>query len=98
MIISPAWITPVFSLNHTTILGKRNDSMDRFWYLDRKYCDRAGWEDTFVHPYAIQQVQNEYIPNIVVIAPVDVDEEEEDIDDEDADEDIDNDYIDFIEE
>ena len=98
MIISPAWITPVFSLKHTTILGKRNDSMDRFWYLDRKYCDRAGWEDTFVHPYAIQQVQNEYIPNIVVIAPVDVDEEEEDIDDEDADEDIDNDYIDFIEE
>jgi len=29
----------------TPITGKPNASKDKFWYVDRKFFDRSGWEE-----------------------------------------------------
>ena len=45
-ISGPAFITPVFSSNNTLPNSSKPVRGDKFWYFDRSYFDRAGWEDT----------------------------------------------------
>ena len=46
-IIGPAWVTPIFDRGHKYNLGRRSDTRDKFWFLHRKYCDRADWDDSY---------------------------------------------------
>ena len=41
-----AFITPVFSSDNTLPNSSKPVRGDKFWYVDRSYFDRAGWEDT----------------------------------------------------
>ena len=45
-ISGPAFITPVFSSDNTLPNSSKPVRKDKFWYVDRAYFDRAGWEDT----------------------------------------------------
>ena len=45
-ISGPAFITPVFSSDNTLPNSSKPVRGDKFWYVDRSYFDRAGWEDT----------------------------------------------------
>ena len=44
-IVSPAFMTPVYHLNRNTPVSSKPEQTDRFWYICRQYCDRAGWDD-----------------------------------------------------
>jgi len=45
-IIGPAFMTPVFQLRNALLPApNRPHQDDRFWYINRKFCDRAGWDD-----------------------------------------------------
>jgi hypothetical protein len=59
MLVGSAMVIPYFSFStqkmrkpaeemqkiFTTIIGKPNVSKDKFWYVDRKFFDRSGWEE-----------------------------------------------------
>ena len=45
-ISGPAFITPVFSSDNTLPNSSKPVRRDKFWYADRAFFDRAGWEDT----------------------------------------------------
>ena len=68
MLVGSAMVIPYFSFStpkkrkpeedhkkiFTPIAGKPNVSKDKFWYVDRKFFDRSGWEelieiDTNIH-------------------------------------------------
>ena len=38
-------MTPVFSITNEFPSCKHPSVNDRFWYIDRKFSDRAGWDD-----------------------------------------------------
>jgi hypothetical protein len=44
-ISSPAFLTPVFNYNNQLPQCKNLTRQDKFWYIDRKFFDRAGWDD-----------------------------------------------------
>jgi hypothetical protein len=44
-IIGPAFMPPVISKTRPLPTSQNPRPTDRFWYVDRKYCDRAGWDD-----------------------------------------------------
>ena len=44
--MSPAFMTPVFS-NNMPIMGQPANG-DKFWYLERRYSDRSGWDEITV--------------------------------------------------
>jgi hypothetical protein len=61
-IIAPAWIVPVFHKTQTPVMGRHHRRTDRFWFLDRKFCDRAGWEDAV--PIQDEADNDEDLPDI----------------------------------
>ena len=44
-IVGPAFITPVFVRNVNLPCCDHPSTHDRWWHIDRQYCDRAGWDE-----------------------------------------------------
>ena len=92
-IISPAFFTPVFHITHATPVCSHPNIVDRFWYISKKYCDRAGWDDVDMVDVAqpLVPLDDDVVINIpAVIANLDINDaaiDEENIDSESDDED-----------
>ena len=46
-IIGPAFITSVKDKSKADPTFSTPKWSDRFWFIDRKFCDRSGWDDIF---------------------------------------------------
>ena len=45
-IIGPAFVNPVYDKNNSVPSPKIPKWSDQFWYLERTFCDRNGWDET----------------------------------------------------
>jgi hypothetical protein len=60
-IIGLAFMIPVFSTTDPQPICSKPDLLtDRFWYIDRKFCDRAGWDDIT----NVDVINNIALPNL----------------------------------
>jgi hypothetical protein len=50
-IMSPAFVLPVYSCNRASPVASSPLFTDRFWHLDHKFCDRAGWDDIYLNEF-----------------------------------------------
>jgi hypothetical protein len=77
-IMGPAFITPTFQKGNSLPSPNNPQRRDLWWYIDRKFCDRAGWDN--IQPLEEQpQVLNNdhqieiHVPNIADINVDDAD-------------------------
>ena len=47
-IVSPAFVHPVFCEHSPLPTCRYPDWKDRFWYMERRYTDCAGWDDVTI--------------------------------------------------
>jgi hypothetical protein len=98
-IMGPAFITPTYQRDHSLPSPNNPLRRDLWWYVDRKFCDRAGWDNIQPLEEQPRPVLNNnnaieiHVPNIADInindadAFVDSNSGEDDFDDDEDDDD-----------
>jgi hypothetical protein len=66
-VIGPAFMPPVISKTLPSPRSQHPRPTDRFWYVDRKYCDRAGWDDIQKDEQTAPTTHNEEEGNLLHI-------------------------------
>jgi hypothetical protein len=89
-IMGPAFMPPVISKTRPSPISRHPRPTDRFWFVDRKYCDRAGWDNIQNSELIVNTGTNEddslyiAVPNL---SEIDIDDPDIYVDDSDDDED-----------